>query len=54
MKALLLGVLKSDTVAYVPGSCESFGNRNDCLQSVIGIKCVWNSKKDMVSTNLDL
>jgi len=50
----LLGVLKSDTIAYVPGKCESMNNRNDCLQSVIGVKCVWNSKKDSVSANFDI
>ena len=42
----LSGVLKGDTLAYVPGNCDSFKTRNSCLSSRVGVKCVWNTKKD--------
>ena len=40
------GVLKNDLLAYVPGECQMFKVREDCLGSRVGVKCVWDSKKD--------
>jgi len=44
-------VLKGDTLAYVPGNCDSFKTRNSCLSSHVGVKCVWNTKKDSCETH---
>ena len=40
------GVLKNDILAYVPGNCGIFKEREECLTSRVGTKCVWNRKKD--------
>lgn len=39
------GVLKNDTLIYVPGKCEMFKIKFTCLEANAGIKCAWNSKK---------
>ena len=49
--ASLTGVLKGDTLAYVPGNCDTFKSRTTCLTSHVGVKCVWNTKKDACETH---
>lgn len=39
------GLLKNDTLVYVPGRCEMFKEKSKCLEAQAGIKCAWNSKK---------
>ena len=46
----LQGVLKNDLLAYVPGQCQKYKSREDCLGRggrAAGVKCVWNSKKEI-------
>ena len=45
------GILKNDILAYVPGSCGIFKERVECLTSGVGIKCVWNRKKDVCESH---
>eukprot|EP00094_Tigriopus_californicus_P013495 TCALIF_13053-PA protein Name:"Similar to tag-53 Putative protein tag-53 (Caenorhabditis elegans)" AED:0.08 eAED:0.08 QI:208/1/1/1/0.92/1/14/654/1185 len=40
------GVLKNDLIAYHPGDCNMFKNRAACLKSKVGVKCVWDTKRD--------
>ena len=40
------GQLKNDLLAYVPGQCQLFKNRISCLKSKVGVKCVWDTKRD--------
>ena len=42
-------MLKNDLLAYVPGRCQKYKSREDCLgrgSHAAGVKCVWNSKKE--------
>ena len=39
------GLLKNDTLVYVPGRCEMFKDKPKCLEALAGIKCAWNTKK---------
>ena len=42
-------MLKNDLLAYVPGQCQKYKAREDCLgrgSRAAGVKCVWNSKKE--------
>jgi len=42
------GQTKSDILAYKSGSCSYIKkNRKECLNSRNGVKCVWNSKKEV-------
>lgn len=40
------GVLKNDLIAFHPGDCNMFKNRAACLKSKVGVKCVWDTKRD--------
>eukprot|EP00096_Caligus_rogercresseyi_P010713 TRINITY_DN3998_c0_g2_i1.p1 TRINITY_DN3998_c0_g2~~TRINITY_DN3998_c0_g2_i1.p1 ORF type:complete len:1325 (+),score=211.17 TRINITY_DN3998_c0_g2_i1:165-4139(+) len=40
------GVLKDDVFMYVPGKCETAKSRSDCLNYKLGVKCIWNKRKE--------
>lgn len=48
------GRLKSDLLVYVVGMCTSLSNKEQCLTTMPGVKCVWNkaAKKCEPLTNL--
>jgi len=43
------GLLKSDVISYVPGDCRTLNNKADCLSTIIGVKCVWDPKRNKCS-----
>ena len=40
------GQTKGDVVRFVPGQCEHVKDRESCVASRHGVKCVWNEKTD--------
>ena len=45
-KYYIIGVLKNDVLAFVPGDCQMLKTKKTCLKSVVGVKCVWDNKKE--------
>ena len=42
----ITGLLRNDVLAFTPGQCEMHKSRSACIGNVIGVKCVWDIKKD--------
>ncbi|XP_063239640.1 attractin-like protein 1 isoform X2 [Bacillus rossius redtenbacheri] len=39
------GRIMSDLLRFIPGSCETMDTIGDCVDSQLGVKCVWNHER---------